>query len=412
MCSKRNSSRFKAYIFGGFVNGYSIARTIYETYGIKSVICDYSKKFSYYSSFVDYKIVPDPKIDEEIFINHILELGKEDITNCPKVIFTTNDEYMIPLSKGRKKVEKYFVYPFADWNVIKKLTVKSELYNICENLKIPFPATHRVFSEKDLKKLKLKFPILVKPILVVDYVKIFKGMKRNVVFENKSELNKYVLNIIKSGYKGGLLLQEYVKGETENLFTVTSYVGKDGKMKGVSTGYKIKQYPKEAGTIQTGFVEFNKKLIEPTQKILSYANFYGISNTEYKYDPQSREYKLIEVNPRPGMWNYGSYLSGVNIIKMSLDEILFRKNVKYSEGREKLIWSIEPSILVKSYIRQSTSLKHLTRYFKKIVNPRKNNKENLRYKINQGKFDIIFFLNKFLHMRIKNPFKKSVFNKQ
>lgn len=37
------------------------------------------------------------------------------------IIFVTNDEWLIPLSIHRKELEKYFIYTFSDWEIIKIL---------------------------------------------------------------------------------------------------------------------------------------------------------------------------------------------------------------------------------------------------------------------------------------------------
>lgn len=83
---------FKPVIFGGYVNGYSLARTLQETYKIKSIICDYTNSISYYSKFCEYRVVTDPQKNEELFVEEVQNIGKliREDKKIP-ILIVTND---------------------------------------------------------------------------------------------------------------------------------------------------------------------------------------------------------------------------------------------------------------------------------------------------------------------------------
>ena len=235
-------------IFGGYVNGYSIARTIKETYDIKPIILDYKKLFSSKSKLCDFMLTYDPKKEEEKFLEHMKVIGQK-LEGKKNIIFVTNDEWLIPLSIHRKELEKYFIYTFSDWEIIKNLTIKKNLYRLCEDLQISFPKTQIIDKESIYKIKTLKLPILLKPSNVVNYIKSIKG-KRNNVFNNYDDALSF-LKICFEKYNDLIIAQEYIPGGVENLYTASTYSNKV-VFKKISIGYRLSQYL-QAGTITSGY---------------------------------------------------------------------------------------------------------------------------------------------------------------
>lgn len=364
-------------IFGGYVNGYSIARTIYETYGIKSHIFDYVKRFSSKSRIVSYHMTHSPAKETTKFLDDIKDFGKA--TNGKEnIIFVTNDEWLIPLAKYKSDLEEHFTYTFSDWEVIEKLTIKKNLYKLCETLGIPYPNT-KVIDEDSVDMIDdLQCPLLVKPSSVVNYMMITKE-RRNNVFNNHTEAKNFLRRSFKN-YKDFFIVQEYIPGGPENLYTATTYSNKNGFLKGISIGHKLSQNPPEAGTITAGYIEYIYDIEQLTKKLLRETKYYGIANTEYKYDKRDNTYKMIEVNPRPGMWNYSSLKSGVNLFYLLIEDLHSQNSVNIVEdddiirGKRNVVWTVLPRTQLKRILKKV----NLTRY-EEIVDPRKNSEESIYY---------------------------------
>ncbi|GAA0780856.1 ATP-grasp domain-containing protein [Hathewaya limosa] len=379
--------KFIPVIFGGYVNAYSIARTFYNEYKMKSVVCDSVQNICYYSNLCDQKMVSDPKVDEKSFIEQMIKLGQDFKEQKVKpIIITTKDEWLISLDRHRDQLEEYFIYSFPHWDVIEKLTIKKYLYAYCDEIGIMYPKTF-ICDRDNFKQseIELKMPILIKPSEVVEFISLFPSEKRNIVFEDMGQLKQYLQEKFNKGYKGNFVLQEYIPGGIENLYTITTYSDKNSfNLKGVSIGHKLTQYPKEAGTITSGMICYEERLIEPTNKLLNLCSYYGITNVEYKYDHRDDSYKLIEVNPRPGMWNYSSYLSGVNLFKMMVDDLIYNRQLDYTEGKKDLLWTVIP---VKEVLKDLDN-KDKKKYVKKlieqnqVIDPRKNSEDCFAFKFN------------------------------
>lgn len=372
---------FVPVIFGGHVNGYSIARTFFETYGIKSVICDYISRISKFSNFVDYKIVPNPK-NEEHFLESVMQIGSAILAlNKKPIIIVTNDIWLIPLSKYRDRLAKNYAYSFSEWGIIKRLTIKNNLYSLADSVGVLYPKTKIIKDVTEVDQLtEFRLPILIKPVEVVEFIQKFPSKKRNVVLESHSDLNDYVSNVYQSGFTSSLVIQEYIPSGIENLYTATTYSDQKGKVRGVSVGHKLTQYPPEAGTITSGLVSYVKEVEALTVKLLESVGFFGIANTEFKYDERDGKYYLMEVNPRPGMWNYSSYISGLNLFEMLIDDLNGQssKNIDILRGENTCLWTVAPMSSVKRML--SSDLKHKIKNVN-IINPMKCKSENIKYKL-------------------------------
>jgi len=393
-------------ILGGYVNGYSLARAFYETYGISSIIYDHKKQFSRFSSFIDFRLVEDPKHDITLFIQHLSKELLQLLHEGKKLlVLATNDEWLIPISKQKAKIPKDVIIPIPDWEIITNLTIKDRLYSYCEEIGIPYPKTVVIKELDETALRKLRMPVLIKPTNVVEYITLFPSEKRNHIYRNYSALYKYINDKRNRGYTGSMIAQEYIDSGIQNLYTITTYSDRYSRLKGISIGHKLSQEPSQAGMITCGYTRYDSRLIEPARKILEGANYYGISNIEFKFDIEENQYKLIEVNPRPGIWNYAVNLSGLNLVRLLVEDFVYKKKIRSQEGKKNLVWTILNSKITRRICRENG----IEPGEVGIFDPRINQSENIRYKIHL-RIRIIGSCLKQIYKKVLNTVAKWFFN--
>ncbi|WP_371372116.1 ATP-grasp domain-containing protein [Sporomusa aerivorans] len=382
---------FVPVIAGGYVNAYSIARTFHETYGINSLICNYQSDFTSYSSFCECINVPDPRYCEQPLLAAMREIGLKLAHQGKKaILFVTGDEWLTIFSKHKHVLEDIFEFTFPDWNVVEQLTIKDKLYKLCDKLLIKYPKTCVCFTNNISDCKALKPPILIKPSSVTDFISAFSRGPRNQVFSSHEEVAQYIQKKFIEGYSSPFIVQEYIPGGIENLYTITTFSDSNKVLKGVSIGHKLTQYPKDAGTITSGLVKYEPAIIQPAKQILEAVGYYGISNIEFKYDTREGTYNLIEVNPRPGMWNYSSYKSGINLFEMLIKDIVLKEFIPYSEGRKPFLWTVLSKDKVLNEIKgtgNETIVRQLIRQGD-YIDPRKNKAESMIYDLNVRILDV------------------------
>jgi len=326
-------------ILGGYVNGLGLVRGLGEA-GIDSIIVDYKKNISFYSKYTLFGLVsPHPAKETDKFIEFMINLGKK--LSFKGVLYCTNDIWLIPISMNQNLLEEFFYYPMSKWNIIEKCINKSKLYNIAKESGIPYPKTLIVDTINDIKKIEndLSFPIILKPAITIGFIEKLGSKGRTLIIRNDEEFKFWKNKIIERQLDNiPLILQEEIPGKINSLYTISAYSNKNGEIIAYSTGYKIRQYPPDAGTILSGRVESNNDLLDFGKQLIKYIGFHGISNTEFKKDERTGEFKLIEINPRPGMWNYSATATGINLPYIAYQEVFGKESKLIEANEENIIW--------------------------------------------------------------------------
>jgi D-aspartate ligase len=329
-------------ILGGYVNGLGLVRSFGKK-KIPTILLDYKRSLASYSRYTKGIICPDPIQEEEEFICFLIELGKQ--LPHKGFLLATNDIWLIPISKNRSVLSEYYHYPMPDWDVIEKCWRKEYLYKIAKENSIPIPKTFfiKTLSELDNITLDIPFPCILKPSITIGFMEKLGSNGRTIVITSMKELTYWKQKIQHAGLTDiSLILQAQIPGSPSNLYTITSYANKKSEIVAYSIGHKIRQYPPEAGTITSGEVENIPEVLEWGSRLIKALRFYGISNIEFKKDDRDGSYKLIEINPRPGMWNYSVLMSGVNLPYIAYLDCIGEKNgtiLKSSEGKKWILLS-------------------------------------------------------------------------
>ena len=135
-----------------------------------------------------------------------------------------------------------------------------------------------------------------------------------LIINSKQELLSFAAKLSTTIFsQKPLIIQEFIPGSVENLYTITSYANRNHEIISYSIGHKIRQDPPFAGTITSGRIDNVPQILHLSRKLVKSAKCYGISNIEFKKDERDGQYKLMEINPRSGVWNYSVKASGINL---------------------------------------------------------------------------------------------------
>ena len=328
----------RGFIFGGFVNGLGLVRSLAKE-GIKSDVFDIKPCLAAQSRFASYIQSPSPENEEE-FIQFVIERAQNQ--SLKPICFITNDIWLVPLLKNKKKLEKFIHFPMSDWDLIEKCYDKEYLYNLCNIHNIPHPKSYFPKNTLDIiEKLQdFNFPLILKPVETIGFMEKLNWESRNYIIKDAKDLKDVVVQMNNVGFEDRrVILKEIISGEVKSLYTFTSYSNKKGKVVAWSIGHKLRQIPPEAGTISAGKVIPNLELERIGINLIETLGFHGIANTEFKFDNNSGEFKLIEINARPGMWNLSALNTGVNLPLLAYGDACGYSDYKFTGTSDKeLVW--------------------------------------------------------------------------
>ncbi len=259
------------------------------------------------------------------------------------VLFATNDKWLMPILKNRDVLEKKFIFPMSNGETIKKCLDKKLMYKEAKAANISIPKTISVDSCNELEGViqKISYPCILKPSLDVKFEEKLKLDRKTIHIKNKEHLIRCIKRFKEIGaINVRIIIQEIIPGDAKQLYTISCYSNTEGRIVAYSIGHKIRQYPPDAGTILSGHVIPHDELFELADRFIQRLGFYGISNIEFKQDPRDNTFKLMEINARPGMWNYSATASGVNLFYYLYSELMGKKyNDVFSSSKE-LIWTV------------------------------------------------------------------------
>ena len=253
-------------------------------------------------------VCPDPQEDEEAFIGFLEQLGPR----LPRraVLFPTHDQYIWPISKHAKRLERWYRIPFSRWEIMQRLHDKREQLEAAQSAGVDIPRTVFVDDDDDLARgaEEIGFPAIFKPVESL----AFKTRFRRHVLEigSRDELLRVYDKVRDCGT---LMLQDIVPGGDEELYTLGSYLDEQSRPLAQFTGHKLRQHPPQFGHVSMAVSLWVPELAEAGLRLLHELGYHGVSQVEFKRDPRDGAYRLMEINARHWMWHSLATVCGVNL---------------------------------------------------------------------------------------------------
>ena len=312
-----------------------------------------------YSKHCEPIICPDFTADGNRFVDFLMKLGAKRYTNSRAVLIPTSDDSLIPISKNRRLLEKYYYPLVCEWTDAAKFIDKSKTYQIAESIGVPIPKTYFPESENEVRKIaaEICYPCLLKPTSSHVFGKKFKV--KLLKAKNSFELVQAFRFFSTKGFR--MMIQEEIPGEDRNLITLNTVLNNQSQPLALFMHRRLIQHPPRFGVVALGESVWDFRIIEPSLKVLRAINFTGIAQVEMKYDSRAKTFKLLEINGR-------SYLSisfptacGLNLIYIAFRNAIGERvpplqdySCQYECGRK---WLNFPSFVksVTSYWRDGNN---------------------------------------------------------
>lgn len=365
---------FMPILLGSDINTYSMARAFHQEYKIKSkVIGKVYAGPSCNSKIIDF--TANPNIDRQDtfleLINHFAARNK----NKKIFLLGCGDNYVSLISQNKNNFEGNIIAPYIDYSLMDKLIKKENFYEMCEKYNIDYPNTF--IHKKDMGldfKLEFEPPFILKPSNSVEYWdNPYEGQKKVYKLKDRNELNKTLEQIYASGYTDSIIIQDFIPGDDSYMRVLTSYSGKDNKVKLMSLGHVLleEHTPHGLGNHAVIINEFDKDLMSKLQSFLEEINYVGFSNFDIKYDQRDKKFKVFEINLRQGRSNFYVTGSGFNLAKCLVEDYIENKKLHLIMANNKNLWLVIPKQVAFKYIKDEEAKKEMKELINsnKYVNP-------------------------------------------
>ena len=200
---------------------------------------DYAHKSRYVNKWFK---VPHPANDQQNFIQLLLEKGPE-WNNA--MIFDTEDDVAVAISKYKSELTKYYKIVTANWDMMKTFMEKKYAWELCLKSGVPHPSNFLPKNEEEFKKVRneVKLPCIFKPVRGYEFVEKFK--RKNFEVYTFDQYDKYSELCLKENQE--VMVQEIVPGSDSNIFKCMTYINSKNEISGMFFYNKIRQNPPRFG---------------------------------------------------------------------------------------------------------------------------------------------------------------------
>lgn len=273
-------------------------------HGVPVYALDTARRIGTVSRYAKFRRCPDIYHNEDQFIESLLEMGKT--LEKPAVLFPSNDEFAISFARHKRELEKYYRPCVAEYPVVDLLIAKDKFYRWAMERNYPVP---RMLTYDEIRSMGPEsFPLVIKPKYkqsadseLNDTLMRLLEKNRMVVFKDLAAVDRFIAD--HPDLLGHMLFQEYVNGMADSMYTIGIYADRKSEVKGVFTGRKMRGYPPDIGDCIVGQAELlPKELVGMVRNIVKDLGYHGIAEFEFKKDTVTKEFKLIEINPRSWSW--------------------------------------------------------------------------------------------------------------
>jgi len=307
-----------AIIIGGHFQGLGLIRSLSEM-GIPTILIDHAPCIARHSRYINHFYRCPDVADPVSFISYLKNLSSRHSLEG-WVLFPTDDETVAVLSQNHKELNGVFRLTTPSWDIIQNVHLKKNTYQLAETLHIPIPKTFYPDSIEDLRNIKCKYPVIIKPSVMRPFFKktgskVFKADNESKLLERY----KQACNIINTE---DILIQEIIPDACDNLYSFCPMF-KDRKIFARIIAKRCRQHPHDFGHAST----YVKTVALPELELLSHKflaaiNYYGLCEVEFVYDHREKQYKLLEINPRIWGWHTLAKKAGVNLPYMVFQDTL------------------------------------------------------------------------------------------
>ena len=235
-----------------------------------------------------------------------------------------SDSYLELVHSHRQRLERYFLFLLSDVDVATALLSKDAFQSFAENRGLPVPRSLRWEGDGPGTLAGATGPVLAKPSSKVEWQdsavrKRLFGEAKALVFDSGAALaadNSARL------YHDQLTFQEYVPGDDTNIWSYHAVADEHGAVLDSFVGRKLRTYPPHTG--ESSFIELDRdeELSALGAEIAAKLPLKGVFKIDFKRDPASGRWYLLEINARFNLWHYLGARNGVNLLKVAYDYML------------------------------------------------------------------------------------------
>lgn len=248
---------------------------------------------SKYSKFAsELYLYPNPLTHANDFVEQIIHFIRQ---NTFDLVIPVTEKTSLLLAKHKSEIEKYTHLAIPDYETLELVSDKSQTFAIAKKENIPFPQSLDVNDFDELNEIldSLTYPIVIKPSRSVAESNDDKRTKLIVQYAfNKQELLKKCQDVL---CYTPVILQTYFRGDGVGVEVLANH----GEIILSFQHLRLHEMPLTGGgSCLRKSVPVNPQLLEYSTRLIKRLNWHGVAMLEFKYNSETEESCLMEINGR------------------------------------------------------------------------------------------------------------------
>jgi D-aspartate ligase len=251
------------------------------------------------------------------------------------VLFPERDESVQLVLERWDEIRELADLPLPDdVEIVHRLRRKDLLRAEAERAGIPLPMTIAPESEDDIRRADLRPPYLVKPVTGQEFAYTFGAKLWDV--DTVEEAAAAWRLAREHGFE--TVVQELIPGSQEKIYSLFTYVGREGEPLANVVGRKLRQGPLRFGTSAVFVVDFDERVLEHGLRLLQTAGYRGFAQVELAHDARDDTFRLLEVNTRLPMWAGVAMSRWFDLARLAYDDLCGRPAPATRTFRDEVAW--------------------------------------------------------------------------
>ena len=299
-----------AVMLGLFYGSLQVARVLgrkgIEVYGI-------DKRGNQIASYSRYVRTLKAPSDEGMLVDYLIGFSRR--AGTMPVLFPMSDYYVQFVMRHAHDLAGHYRFTSPGAGRTKNLVSKIHAHEVLSGLNIPTPLTIKLTKDTIGRAPdKIPLPCILKPEfhdhwLEDDEAARYIGLGNKVIYvDDYQTLQLHYARL--SGF-GELVAQEFIPGDSANLFYYAGYRNRAGKILAAHVSNKVRTFPDKLGSETLLRSVYRRDLLEAGGEILHKLDYTGPAGIDFKYDQRDSVFKVIEINCRLGLND--CYLAGHGI---------------------------------------------------------------------------------------------------
>lgn len=246
---------------------------------------------------------------------HRLLRSISDQLATPAVLIAMDDLSAIAVGRLAAELSGRYLLPEQPSGLAERVADKAELVDICAALSVPHPRTVIPADAEGAAAAawSLGLPVVAKwsrPWLLPAGA----GLRSTQVVRSKREARELFARRPEAGSE--LLLQEYLPQGRDLDWFFHGYSGSDGTCLVGAAGRKERSWPVGAGLTAVGRWLPNPEVERTARRVVAALGYRGILDLDFRLDPGTGGYHLLDFNPRPGaQFRLFTDLAGTDVVR-------------------------------------------------------------------------------------------------